>query len=181
MKNVFMEGERIYLRPLEVEDAEALQVFLNDPEVTRTLGRYLPLSKKQEEDWLGNLGKHERDIGLGIVRKDQDRLIGSVGLHLPNLKDHRARFGIGIGDKASWNQGFGTEATKLIVRYGFETLNLHRIELDVVAFNPRAIRVYEKAGFKQEGVLREAWYRDGRYWDLIVMGILRAHWDAQQR
>jgi RimJ/RimL family protein N-acetyltransferase len=83
-----------------------------------------------------------------------------------------------IAVKDQWNKGFGTEATKLFVAYGFETLNLNRIELRVYEYNARAIRVYEKVGFKHEGSLREDHYRQGRYWNTHVMSILRSEWKS---
>jgi len=83
-----------------------------------------------------------------------------------------------IGDKSYWNQGYGTEALRLLLRVGFETLNLHRIFLRVYETNPRAIRAYEKAGFVQEGRQRQAEFKDGRYIDVLVMSMLVAEYDT---
>jgi diamine N-acetyltransferase len=85
-----------------------------------------------------------------------------------------AEFGIVIGDKSYWNQGYGTEAVRLLVRFGFHTLNLNRIFLRVYETNPRAIRAYEKAGFTSEGRERQAEFRNGKYIDVLRMSILRA-------
>ena len=90
--------------------------------------------------------------------------------------DRHSGFGIVIGDKESWDKGYGTEATTLLVRYAFETLNLNRVWLHVFEENARAVRAYEKAGFRREGLLRQDHYRDGRYHNTIVMGLLRDEW-----
>ncbi len=181
MKNPFLIGERIYLRPLEREDVPQLQTYINDPEVTRTLTAYRPINRAQEEAFIERIGKNENEVCAGIALRHDDKLIGCVGLHQFDFKNRTASFGLGIGAKEEWDKGYGTEATRLIVRYGFETLNLNRIALRVYAYNPRAIRTYEKAGFKMEGVLRQDCYRDGRYWDTHIMGILREEWNAIER
>jgi RimJ/RimL family protein N-acetyltransferase len=178
MKTPFLIGERIYFRPLEREDAPQVQEFINDPEVTTGLLIHRPVSRTEEEAFIASRDKDEKNIVVAVVLKDGDRLIGTLGLRLGENKDRKANFGINIGAKDLWNQGYGTEATKLIVRYGFETLNLNRIELTVYEYNARAIRAYEKVGFSREGVMRQATYKLGRYWDIINMGILRAEWDA---
>jgi RimJ/RimL family protein N-acetyltransferase len=85
-----------------------------------------------------------------------------------------AIFYIGIADKTNWSKGYGSEATELMVHYAFSTLNLNRIQLHVAKENKPAVKVYQKAGFKIEGTLREAMYHKGQYCDFYVMGILRS-------
>src|SRR5262249_24118667 len=152
---------KIYLRPLEREDAPVLVPWFNDPEVNRTLLQYLPLNLRAEEQFIEKLYQDDRQVVLGIVRRDDDRLIGSTGLHPIRPKERHTGFGIVIGDKESWNQGYGSEATALLVRYAFETLNLNRVWLHVFEENARAIRTYEKAGFRREGLLRQDRYHEG--------------------
>lgn len=86
-----------------------------------------------------------------------------------------------LGEKAWWNKGYGTEAMRLMLRHGFETLNLHRIWLQVYANNQRGLRAYEKAGFQHEGIYREGHYQAGKYHDVFLMSVLRQEWDAQNR
>ena len=178
MKNPFLIGTRIYLRPLDQADAPLLQPWMNDAEVTRNLRAYRPFSLRDEEAFIDRIAKDEHAVAFGIVLRETDRLIGTTGLHDLQFRNRHAQFGISLGDKNEWGKGYGTEATRLVVRYAFETLNLNRVWLHVYEDNRRGIRCYEKASFKQEGVLRHDIYRDGRYGNTIVMGILRAEWDA---
>jgi RimJ/RimL family protein N-acetyltransferase len=178
VKNPFLIGTKIYLRPLEREDAGTLVPWFNDPEVTRYLKRYRPMNRRGEEEFIDKLSTDESAIPLGIVVRETDALIGAGGLHHLDFKNRSAAFGISIGEKSEWGQGYGGEATGLIVRYAFETLNLNRVWLLVYEFNERGRRTYEKVGFQKEGVLRQDYYRDGRYWDTLTMAILRQDWDA---
>ncbi len=181
MKNPYLIGKTIYLRPLEREDAPLLVPWINDPDVTRTLEFYLPMNLRAEEAFIERLYPNPEELALGIVVKEGDQLIGVTGLRQIDTRSRHASFGIVIGEKSQWNQGYGTEATLLIVEHAFMTLNLNRVYLHVYAYNERGIRSYEKAGFKREGVLRQHHYHDGRYWDTLTMAILREDWDANRQ
>jgi RimJ/RimL family protein N-acetyltransferase len=176
--NPFLIGSKVYLRPLERADAPLLVPWMNDHEVTRNLRRYLPLSLREEEAFIEKLGKDEHGFVVGIASRETDRLLGGTGLHQIDFRNRHAQFGIFIGDNAEWGKGYGTEATWLMVKYAFETLNLNRVWLHVYEDNQRGIRAYEKVGFRQEGVLRQDTFRDGRYWNTIVMAVLRDEWDV---
>jgi RimJ/RimL family protein N-acetyltransferase len=180
VKNPFRIGKRIYFRPVEREDAGVLQPWFNDPEVTRTLRAWRPYNLAQETETLEKLTKDESSIVLAIALRADDRLIGTVGLTHIDHRNGNAEFGIAVGDRKSQNKGYGTEATRLILDFAFATLNLHRVRLCVYANNPRGLHVYEKVGFVKEGVLRQETYRESRYWDVIVMGILRSEWERRK-
>jgi RimJ/RimL family protein N-acetyltransferase len=105
----------------------------------------------------------------------EDRLIGFVGL-FPIWAHGNAWVGIGLGERAFWGKGYGTDAMHLAVQFGFMELNLVRVTLSVFEYNPRAIRSYEKAGFRHEGRQRQFLNRNGRRWDILEMGILREEW-----
>lgn len=179
MTNPFLIGKKVYLRPIEREDALTLQPWVNDPEVTQFMLLRDPMSLRDEEQFIERLSHSDKDIGMMIVRLDVDQPVGVTGFHQINHANRNAHFGITIGDKDAWGMGFGTDATKLMMRYAFESMNLHRVTLLVFEYNERAIRVYEKAGFKKEGILRQENYRKGRYWDTIIMGLLREEWQTQ--
>lgn len=116
-----------------------------------------------------------------ICRLADDAPIGTAGLHNLDLVNGNAEFGISIGEKGEWNRGYGTDSLNAICDFGFGELRLERIELQVYAGNARARRSYEKAGFALEGTLRNRHFAEGRYEDVVIMGILRGEWAAQAR
>ncbi len=114
---------------------------------------------------------------FNIRALEDNRLLGDIGLDITNNWNGRsAMVGIGIGDRQDWGKGYGTEALRLILRFAFTEINLNRVALNVFDYNARAIRSYEKAGFKHEGRARGALLRDGKRSDLIYMSILRDEW-----
>jgi RimJ/RimL family protein N-acetyltransferase len=104
------------------------------------------------------------------------RPIGNCGLHDINPKDHKAIFGIVVGEKDYWSKAYGTEAARLMINYGFQQLNLHRISSSAFGFNERSIKFHKKVGFREEGRLRQAIFKNGEYHDLVLFGILREEW-----
>lgn len=176
MKNAFRTGERIAFRPLEIEDLESCQGWLNDPEVHQYLQRSRPLNRVEEREWLEKLHRNENDHLFGITLREGGRLIGTCGLHRASLPHRSAELGIVIGEAEFQGKGYGREAIGLLLDYGFGTLNLNRIELRVYANNARGIRCYEACGFKREGVKREARWWDGRWWDILEYAILTREW-----
>lgn len=175
---IYYQGQRIYFRPLELADEPLMRRWINDPRIWQHLTHRPPLNAVREREYIEGLGKNPTDYVFGIVVKDGDRLIGSTGLHQVNHVTRCATFGLMIGEVEYHNRGYGTEATRLAVRYGFRELNLNRIQLSVFADNWRAIRAYQKAGFVHEGCLREAVYRNGRYVDEYRFAILREEWEV---
>ena len=177
-------AERIRLRAIEREDIPRFVEWLNDPEVTAGLLINLPMATWDETRWFENLGNRpaeERPLAVDARLPEGGWThIGNVGLHQIETTNRSAEFGIFIGDKAFWDHGYGSEATRLTLKHGFETLNLNRIYLYVFETNPRAIRAYEKCGFVHEGKQRQSVYRNGRYIDTFFMSILRSEWDARK-
>jgi diamine N-acetyltransferase len=173
-------GDRIRLRADERADLPRFVEWLNDPEVREGISSYLPLSQAIEEQWFENMLKLPRDEQpLGIEIRTEDggwKLIGNCGLFDFKWRARSAEVGLFIGEKSCWNRGYGTEVMRLLLKHGFETLNLNRIYLHVYATNLRAIRCYEKAGYVPEGCLREAEYKNGQYVDFIVMSVLRSEY-----
>lgn len=180
MKNAFLIGPTIYLRPLEVDDAPTFLPWINDPEVTRTLKIYRPMNRHAEEMFLRDLYRDECQLTLGIASRAGDALLGSVSLAQVDLKNRHASLGIFIGDTSAWGRGHGREAMSLMLDHAFETLNLNRVWLHVYEYNERAIRLYTRLGFKTEGVLRHDRYHGGRYWDTLTLGLLREEWEARK-
>lgn len=175
---VFYEGRRIYFRPVELEDEPLLKRFINNPANWRFLRHGQPYNGVREREWIESLGKSKTDYVFGIALKQTDRLVGVTGLHGVDPVNRAALFGINVGDTAFQGRGYGREATELALRYGFEELNLNRIELSVYADNWRAIRMYQKVGFVQEGCARQARYSGGRYQDEYRFAMLRSEWES---
>jgi diamine N-acetyltransferase len=175
-------GERIRLRAVEKADLSRFVEWLNDPEVIRGLLLHNPLSQAEEDSWYERMLQRPADEHVMAIdlRLPADagqtptwKLIGSLSFDNIDWRVAAAELGIVIGDKSYWNQGYGTEAVRLLVQFGFNTLNLNRIFLHVYETNPRAIRAYEKAGFTTEGRERQAEFRNGSYIDVLRMSILK--------
>lgn len=172
-------GERVRLRPPERDDLPRFVAWLNDPEVQTGLLLYLPLSLEDEKQWFDSLmsrPKEERPMVIEARQGEEWLPIGNCGVHNIDWRIRSAEVGIFIGEKSLWNQGYGAEVMRLLLRHGFNTLNLNRIALDVYENNPRAVRSYEKAGFVHEGRKRQGVYKDGHYIDVLQMSVLRAEW-----
>jgi RimJ/RimL family protein N-acetyltransferase len=176
MSDRYYEGDRIYFRPIALADEALLRCWMNSPENWATLGRISPITSETEKDWINGLYKPGGPIAFLIVIREGDEPIGVCGLREIHPINRSGTFGITIGDVERQNQGYGTEATKLLLRYAFEELNLNRVSLGVLASHPAAIRAYERAGFAREGYCREAYFRGGRYVDEVRYGILREDW-----
>jgi RimJ/RimL family protein N-acetyltransferase len=145
--------------------------------VLQTTGPLRPQSLEDEIRWFENLPKYAGKVfNFNIRTTDDDTLIGYVVYYGYDPRNRAASIGIGIAEPAYREKGYGTEAMRLMLDYGFDELNLNRVELTVSSFNSRAIHVYKKVGFKEEGVLRQCDYNDGRYYDVLVMSLLREEW-----
>ena len=173
MNRPFLVGEKIYLRGLERDDlAGDYFQWLNDYVVTRYLesGR-MPNTVEAMERYYAATANSPNDVFCAIIEKETDRHIGTVKLGSIDWLHRSAEFGIMVGAKDRWGRGYGTEATRLILDYGFRRLNLHKVILGVAADNIAAIRSYEKVGFQREGLIKQLLFIDGEYRDKVIMGI----------
>lgn len=176
-------GEKIQLAAVQREYLPKYVEWLNDWETAQLLapGIPYPLNIEDETEWFERQRTAKDQRVFAIVTLDKNQIIGNCGLHQMDWKNRRAVFGIFIGDKSYWGKGYGTDATRTILQYAFEQLGLNRVELWVYDFNLRAIRAYEKSGFRREGVRRQGLYRNGAFHDEIMMGILREEWEKLNR
>lgn len=167
-------GDRIYLSPRSTEDAEIFTNWLNDFETTDYLGRSGNIvTLVGEKEYLNNNSMSNNAASFVIVTLDGDKMIGTLSLERIDSINRTAVLGIFIGDKDYRNNGYGTEAIRLILEYGFNYLNLHSIKLDLMSFNERALKCYQKCGFKEYGRRRQSKFIDGKYYDEIEMDILK--------
>ena len=175
----FLEGHLTILRGLTEADLDGPMVqWSNDREVTRMLYRgAFPETRATAAKAMEAVAANPQEVELAIEDIVSGKHIGVAGLHSMNRIAHSAEFRILIGDKLFWNGGYGTEVTQLMVAYGFEVLNVHKVWLGVTADNKGAVRCYEKVGFVHEGVLRHETYRNSRYYDAVRMSILRDEYD----
>lgn len=180
MKNAYLTGERVVLRPLEMEDLPVLQEGINSPDMRATIAAYRPQNAVSERAWLENMSLRTDVVHFGIALRESQELIGSTELRLGPPPFRAADLGIGIFQARHQGKGYGREAIRLLLGYGFHTLNLHRVELKVHDNNPRGRRCYEACGFRHEGTLRQAVWREGRWWDAHVYGLLEPEWRASQ-
>jgi RimJ/RimL family protein N-acetyltransferase len=185
MNNLFY-GQLVRLAAANSEkDAETMARWSRNSEFLRLMDSepVMPRSVQQEKENIAGWMEHERpnSFGFAIRALADDRLIGFVGLGGINWMNGDCFVGIGIGEPEDWGKGYGTDAMRLILRYAFTELNLHRVSLGVYAYNSRGIRSYEKAGFVVEGRARQVVQREGRRWDEVSMGILRQEWERKQK
>ena len=181
MKDLF-RGELVRLAALNPEEiGPLLSRWDRDSLRIRLLDSDAPIlfSAKARKEWLEKQIEKETYFGFSIRALADDRVVGEIGLGGLRWAFGDAFVGIGLGDRADWNKGYGTEAMRLVLRYAFLELNLHRVSLGVFEYNQRAMRSYEKAGFQVEGRIRGDLHRDGRRWDGVFMGVLRSEWMKQ--
>jgi RimJ/RimL family protein N-acetyltransferase len=179
-----IHGERVRLRRVDRSDLPRYVEWLNDPDVRDHLALVHPIGLAGEEQWFeATLHTEPACQPFAIDARGADLQpetaaepwvhIGSAGFHEVDWRNRAGELGLVIGRKDLWGRGYGTEAVRVLARWGFFELNLHRVQLKVYEDNARAIRAYEKAGFKVEGCLRQARFHEGGYHDTLVMGLLR--------
>jgi len=176
-------GDRVRLRAVERDDVKFFYDWVNDPDVADGIALYLPQSQQDEERWFeehSNRDQHLKPFSIDMREDTRWKLIGNCIVFKIDWVASWGELGIMIGDKTCWGKGYGTEVMNLLLRHCFVTLNLNRVQLRVFSRNARARRTYEKVGFIEEGSLRQAGYKQGKYDDVIVMGILRSEWQSKE-
>ncbi len=170
-------GERIYLSPKSCEEEDIIKFteWMNDFEITDYIDNSsMSFSYESEKEWIIASAKKSSPGNFNIIDLETNELIGSVGLDKIKDVSRSAVLGIFIGNDNYRSNGYGTEAIKLLLEYGFKYLNLHSIKLTVLDVNARAYKCYIKCGFKETGRDREAMYLNGKYHDVIHMDILES-------
>ena len=174
-------GDRIYLSPRGASDEEIEKFtdWMNDFQTTDFIGRSgQVVTFIGEKEWLENSTKNVQDRSFSIIELNHNKLIGTISLENFHWIDRSAVLGIFIGDKDFRNNGYGTEAIKLLLEYGFKYLNLHSIRLDLLSINERAHKCYLKCGFKDTGCSREQIFLNGKYYDKLHMDILENEFEG---
>ena len=168
------------MRAREEDDLERVHRWLNDPAMTRFIEIRYPQSRAQIEEAFDETPPAAFAGARFAIETLAAKQLGTCVLRSHSPEDRAATAGITIGEESYWGGGYGTDAMRVLCRFGFAMMNLHRIELSVFEDNPRAIRCYEKLGFQHEGRRREADYREGRYRDVLMMGLLQHEFKDNQ-
>lgn len=171
-------GEHIRLTAIESNDLATIAAWYADDDFIRHFDgtAAYPKSVDAWREWLKELQNTTRDYTFGIRRHDDPALIGIVGIDGILWNNRNASLAIAIGDTQHRGKGYGVDAMRLLLRFAFHELNLHRVYLTVFSYNTPAIRLYEKLGFHQEGVYREHILRDGQAYDMLLYGLLAKEW-----
>ncbi len=174
-------GTLVELRHHRYEDLPTVRRWYHDQELAR-LTRYTlrPMSDGDIDRFFHGRLLSPEQVAYAITVRGSGRLIGSTTFSNLDPENGSTLFHISLGEPDTWGQGYGTEATELMLWLAFERIGLHRVALSVFDFNSRAVRSYEKAGFQVEGRNRQAIARDGGRWDELTMGILASEWRARQ-
>lgn len=172
---MLFQSERIHLRKMTGEDVDVYHTWRNDVEVMRTTNPSMDVYTWEDTNGFVNqiILHASSSKSYMIVDSQTNRPIGITSLIQIDLKNRNAECIIDIGEKEYWGKGYGREALKLLLDYAFLEMNLHRVSLRVFSFNEKAIKLYEKLGFKQEGISRQFLFREGQWHDLVHMGILQ--------
>jgi len=171
-------GKKIRLVPLEREDLPKSQTWVNDKVINAKMLRVLPVSRFDQEKWFEEISQNPSKVVFAIKDIINSCHIGNTGLYSIDWIHRRAEFWILIGEKDYWNQGIGSEVVELMKIYAFNNLNLNKVYLNVGTDNSNAITLYKKLCFKEDGLLREHYYIEGKYIDVITMSIIRKDCDS---
>lgn len=173
-----LTGDRVLLRP--VTAADAVHLLQIDTEAKRLTGSHGTAPLERLENWYATRADHDDRLDLAIIDRATGSYVGEVVLNDLVAENESCSFRIVLLGAENRGRGLGTEATRLILAHAFETVGLHRVELEVYAFNPRARRVYDKVGFVYEGTKRDALCWDGQWVDADTMSILASEWTVHR-
>lgn len=167
-------GEKVCLRAYKEEDIPVATKLVNDAELKRLLAPRIafPMTGWEEEEWVKSQRSNKNgEYNFAVEDMETHSYIGGCGINEVNWTARIATVGIMIGDKNYWNKGYGTDAMKVLIKFIFENMNIRKIKLNVFSFNIRAQKCYEKCGFKVEGILKDELFKDGKYYDEIIMSL----------
>lgn len=171
-------GKKVKLVPLEKEDLHESRSWVNDTSIKSKMLRVLSVTRVEQEKWYQDIIQSSSKLVFAIKTLDDEKHVGNTGLYHIDWIHRRAEFWILIGEEDYARQGIGTEVGLLMQRYAFKNLNLNKLYLNVGLNNKGAINLYTKLNFVQEGILKDHYYIDGKYLDVITMEILRRNFDC---
>lgn len=170
--NMKLEGSQIYLRPITIEDTDNVLRWRNDKKVVENFIYRKQISKEEHLDWFHNKVEKGKVVQFIICDKETDKPLGSIYLQNFNEVSRQAEEGIFLGEDEAYGRGIGTEAAKLVLKYAFDVLELHKLTARVLSYNKGSRKMHEKAGYVQESYLKDELFLDGKYEDLIFYGAI---------
>ena len=179
MYTMALTGNKVCLAAVNRKSIEQFREWRNRPELRKYFREHRELSKDMQEKWFESrvLGDPNQ-VNFESHDKETDKLIGHCGLYYINWVHRHAEFGIYIGDDSYRGGGYGSDALRVLTKYGFDDLNLNRIWCEVYD-NNEALDVYKHIGFMHEGTMRNSYYNEGQYWDAHILAMLREDRDEQ--
>ena len=171
-KAFVMEGQDIYLRPMEHSDTDNIIKWRNTEFVRRNFIYQEPFTRQGHENWIKTMIDTGKAVQFIICTREGDEPVGSVYLRDIDRNHNKAEYGIFIGKEQALGKGYGTQAARLMIAYAFDQAGLHKLMLRVLAENRQALGSYEKAGFVQEAYLKDEVLLEGRYKDIIYMAVI---------
>jgi RimJ/RimL family protein N-acetyltransferase len=176
-------GERVRLTALRPDDAQTMARWYEDGEFARLFDASpaYPKTERTITKWFDETERDQNSYAFAVRLLYSDDLIGYVDVDDIQWSHRCGWIAIGIGSPTHRGKGFGTEAMRLTLRFVFQELNLHRLQLTVFSYNEAAIRLYERLGFQREGAFREYLLRDGQRYDMLIYGLLAREWEALQK
>ncbi len=178
----FLVGKKIYLRALSKSDIPVWHDWFNDPIATQYMNKGIfPNTEFNQEEYFSYLAKSENDIQLVIALKEDDSLVGLVGIHKIDWIHRHGEISIVIGEKKQWGKGIATEAISLLTRHAFIKMNLRRLTAGMPKVNSASKKCFVNNGFIVEGTLRKHFFYNGQYVDVYVVGFLKEEWEKKNR
>lgn len=172
MSAYFLQSERIALRAIRKDDIQKLSELMSDREIGILSGEVYPMTEKGFEDLYQSCQETDNRIWFVIEDKETGKIIGETGFLRIFNPWRTCDYSLIIWDREYWNRGYGKETAKLMLEYGFNNLNMHRLAIGVVGFNIRGLKFWESIGFEKEGIQKDGYYCNGQYSDFIMMYLL---------
>ena len=169
-----LNSKKIALRSIEQEDLESLRSWRNDPRLRKYFREHKEITKSDQQNWYKKILSDKNQYNFCITVGE--KLIGHCGLYYIDWINRSAEFGIYIGDLDYRNGGYGSDALRTLIKYGFNDLNLNKIWCEVYK-NNKALKIYKHIGFKHEGTLRQSYYNEGKYWDSDILSMLKKEYE----
>lgn len=177
----FIEGETICLNSLTRMDIPVLHAWFNDPVVTEHMNKgAFPNSEEIQEEFIQGISKSKNDLQLTIILKENNSLVGTVGIHKIDWIHRHGDVSVVMGDRNHWGKGIAKNAIALVIRHAFTKMNLKRLTAGMSALNIRSRKCFEDNGFALEGIRRKHFFYRGEYVDVLMLGILREEWAKHQ-